>query len=377
MNIPYNLPSIGNEEIEEVVKTLKSNWLTMGPKTFELEKMVADYVGAKYAVAVNSCTAGLHLSLLAKGIGPGDEVITTPYTFAATGNTIVHSGAKPVFVDVRKEDFNLDPNLIEAAITEKTKAIIPVHYSGYPCDMDAIMKIAKKHNLVVIEDAAHAIGAKYKDKMIGSIGDTTSFSFYVTKNITTGEGGIITTNDELLANKMKMLRLHGISKDAWNRYSDKGSWYYEIEDCGWKYNLTDIAASIGIHQMKRLDGFNERRRQLAKIYNEELSKIKGITLPANINDKDYIFHLYPILLESYDRSKFIDELKKKGIGTSVHFIPLHLHPFYQKTFGFKKGDFPVTESIYEKEVSLPLYPSMTEEQIHYVIDCIKELFKGN
>ncbi|MGA9097610.1 MAG: DegT/DnrJ/EryC1/StrS aminotransferase family protein, partial [Methanotrichaceae archaeon] len=268
--LPYNLPSIEEDEINEVVDTLRSGWLTMGPKTQEFERLISKYTGARHTVAVNSCTGALHLSLIALGVGCGDEVITTPYTFAATGNTIIHTGAKPVFIDIKKDTYNIDPEKIEDAITSATKAIIPVHYAGQSCDIKAILDIAEDHGLFVIEDAAHAIGAEYDCQKIGTFGTTTCFSFYATKNMTTGEGGAITTEDDELADKLRTIRLHGISKDAWNRYSEKGKWYYEIEDAGWKYNMTDIQAALGIHQIKKLDSFIDIRREYANIYNSSL-----------------------------------------------------------------------------------------------------------
>lgn len=373
--IPYCLPSINDDEISEVVSTLKSNWLTMGPKTIEFENLISEYTGAKYTIAVNSCTAALHLSLIAFDIGKGDEVITTPFTFASTGNSIIHSGAKPVFVDIKKDTYNIDTDKIVDAITPKTKAIIPVHYAGQACDMKAIIEIAEDHDLIVIEDAAHAIGAEYDHKKIGNIGDATCFSFYSTKNMTTGEGGAITTNNSTLADRLKVLRLHGISKDAWKRYSNQGNWYYEIEECGWKYNMNDIQAAMGIHQIKKLDGFCNLRRKYAHIYTEELRRINGIIVPYEKPHINHVYHLYPLLLENYDRSRFIDEMNEKGIGCSVHFIPLHLHPFYKNSFGFKKGDFPNAESVYEREVSIPLYPKMEPEDVDYVMRSIREILE--
>jgi len=373
--LPYCQPSIGKEEIKEVVDTLKSGWLTMGPRTIKFEEMIARYTKAKYAIVLNSCTAALHLSLIALGIKKGDEVITTPFTFASTGNVIIQVGAKPVFVDIERKTFNIDPKEIEKAITSKTKAIMPVHYAGQACDMTAIMKIAKKYHLFVIEDAAHMIGAEYKGKKIGTFGDTTCFSFYATKNMTTGEGGAVTTNDKTLAEKIMVLRLHGISKDAWKRYDKKGSWYYEIEECGWKYNITDIQAALGIHQIKKLDKFNKIRRKYAQIYNRELSGIKGIITPYEKPNVKHVYYLYPILLENYNRDEFIEKMAQNGIGCSVHFIPLHLHPFYQK-LGYKKGDFPNAEWVYEREVSLPLYPKMKYSDLLFVAKTIKNILKN-
>lgn len=345
----------------------------MGPKTIAFEEQIAEYTGAKYAIAVNSCTAALHLSLLACGIGSGDEVITSPYTFASTGNVIVHSGAKPVFADIQRDTFNIDPEKINEVITSKTKAIIPVHFAGQPCDMKEIREIADDRNLVVIEDAAHAIGAEYCGKKIGTHSDVTCFSFYATKNMTTGEGGAATTEDPKIADKVRTLRLHGISKDAWKRYSAQGSWYYEIEDCGWKYNMTDIQAAIGIHQLRKLDGFIATRRDYTKMYSTALQGLDGVMTPVEKRDRHHVYHLYPIRLEGIDRNVFIKEMAQMGICCSVHFIPLHLHPFYQDTFGFKRGDFPNAEWIYRGEVSLPLYPKMGSESVEYIITRMREI----
>ena len=365
--MPYNLPSIGEEEISGVVDTLRSGWLTMGPRTIEFERLIAEYTGSKNAIAVNSCTAALHLSLLCLEIGRGDEVITTPFTFAATGNTIVNAGAKPVFVDIKKDTYNIDPEKIEERITPNTKAIIPVHYAGQACDIMAIRDIAEDHGLFVIEDAAHAIGSEYDCKKIGSFGTTTCFSFYATKNMTTGEGGAITTEDDALADRLRVMRLHGISKDAWNRYSEKGKWYYQIENAGWKYNMTDIQAALGIPQIKKLDSFIETRRKYANLYNNRLKEINGVITPFEDPRAKHIYHLYPLLLDGYNRDKFIENMNDKGIGCSVHFIPLHMHPLY-RSMGFKKGDYPHAEWVYEREVSLPLYPKMTPDDMDYVIN---------
>lgn len=371
--LPYFRPSIGKAEIEEVVDTLDSGWLTMGPKTLEFEGLVAEYTGAKHAIAVNSCTAALHLSLIALGIGKGDEVITTPFTFAATGNVIIHAGARPVFVDIDRATYNIDSEKVERAITKRTRAIMPVHYAGQACDIRTINRVAEKHHLFTIEDAAHAIGAEYEGKKIGTFADATCFSFYVTKNMTTGEGGAITTDNDTLADKLRILRLHGISRDAWKRYTSAGDWYYEIEECGWKYNMTDMQAALGIQQIKRLDEFIAIRREYAQIYTEELSKISGVITPYEMPNTKHVYHLYPILLSSYDRKKFIEQMRERNIGCSVHFIPLHLHPFYRRTFKFRKGDFPDSEWVYEREVSLPLYPNMTKRDLRYVINAVADV----
>lgn len=374
--IPFALPSIGDDEINSVVDTIRSGWLTMGKKTFEFEEAIALYTGAKYAVALNSCTAALHLSLIASGVKPGDEVITTPFTFASTGNVIVHSGARPVFVDIDPDNFNIDTTFVEEAITPKTKAIIPVHYGGQPCDMRVLNEIGHDHSIPIIEDAAHAMGAHYKGKMIGNLGNPTCFSFYATKNMTTGEGGAVTTNDLAFADKIRKLRLHGISKDAWKRYGAGGSWKYDIELCGWKYNTTDINSAIGLYQLKKINEFNRIRKMYAGIYSRGLQNVKRIKIPATFCE-DNTFHLYPLLVPKDNRDLFIESMGAKGVFCSVHFIPLHLHSYYQNTYGFKYGDFPVCEEVYEREVSIPLYPKMTEDDVKYVIDCIKGIYGEN
>jgi dTDP-4-amino-4,6-dideoxygalactose transaminase len=371
--LPYCQPLIGDEEIKELVDSVKSGWLSTGPKAIKLEELLREYVGAKEAVCVNSCTAALHMSLLALNIGAGDEVITSPFTFVSTANVIVHVGAKPVFADINKDTYNIAPEKIEDVITPRTRAVMPVHYGGQPCDMTAIMGIARKHNIHVIEDAAHAIGAEYQGKKVGAIGDATCFSFYATKNMTTGEGGAITTDNIKLAERARVQRLHGIDEDAWKRYSTEGSWYYEIKECGWKYNMTDMQAALGIPQLKKLDGLIEIRRKYAQIYNRELGKVEGVITPCESPDGKHVYHIYPLLLTEYSRDSFIEKMKAKGIGCSVHFLPLHLHPFYRQRYHFKKGAFPNAEWVYKKEVSLPLYPKMSEDDIWRVITAVKEI----
>ncbi|HHV65567.1 MAG TPA: DegT/DnrJ/EryC1/StrS aminotransferase family protein [Peptococcaceae bacterium] len=375
--LPYNLPYIEEDEIQAVVDCLKSNWVTKGPKTVEFEKRFAEYVGVKHAIAVNSCTAGLHISLVAAGIGAGDEVITTPMTFASTVNVIIHCGARPVFVDIDPETMNIDPAKIEEKITPRTKAIIPVHIGGLPCDMDKILEIARRHNLFVLEDAAHAVYAQYKGKMVGSIGDATAFSFYATKNLMTGEGGMITTNNDELADKMRKYSLHGMSRNAWTRYSAKGSWYYEIEYPGYKYNMTDIQAALGLTQLAKLGFMQTIREVIAESYNEAFSKLPELEIPVK---KDYArpaWHLYVIKLNleriKVDRAEFIEMLKEENIGTSVHFIPVHLHPYYRDTFGYKRGDYPQAEGVFDRIISLPLYPRMSETDVQDVIDAVERI----
>lgn len=375
VQVPFAIPDVGEEEIAEVAKTLRSGWLTMGPKTREFEAALAKYTGAEHAVAVNSCTAALHLSLLAAGIGPGDEVITTPLTFAATANVIVHCGATPVFVDIDRDTFNISPEEIRKHVTPRTKAIIPVHYAGQPCKMSEIYQFVDlvsdlyRRDLVVIEDAAHAIGATYHGRKVGNLdSDTTCFSFYATKNMTTGEGGAITTNNASLAEQITRLRLHGMSKDAWKRYGPGQSWKYDIVDCGWKYNTTDLNSSLGLCQLQKLDAFNKRRRELSSLYTEQLEDI--VTVPQQVED-DHVRHLYPIQVRY--RDTFIEEMAKLNVFCSVHFIPLHMTEYYKQKYGYRPGFFPVCESIYSGLVSLPLFPKMSDDDALYVSECVKKV----
>lgn len=373
-SFPY---SFGEEEVNEVVDTLKSGWITTGPKTHKFERMVRDYIGCKYTVALNSCTAGLHLSLLASGIGRGDEVITTPFTFAATSNVILHVGAKPVFVDIQKDTFNIDPDLIEKAITKKTKAIIPVHYGGHPCDMDEILEIAKNHNLFVIEDAAHAIGAEYKGRKIGTIGDCTAFSFYATKNITTAEGGMVCLKDSQSEEKVRVMSLHGMNRDAWKRYLERGYWYYEIKYPGFKYNMTDVQASMGIHQIKKLNQFIINREKIAQFYNKSFSDLPEIRVPFVRNNVKHARHLYSIMIDTdrlkIDREQFFKALDSENIGTSVHFIPVHLHPYYRNKFKFKRGDYPNAEYVFDRIISLPMHPDLSKRDAEDVVRAVRKI----
>ncbi|MEC2111994.1 DegT/DnrJ/EryC1/StrS family aminotransferase [Bacillus stercoris] len=379
--LPYSLPLIGKEEIQEVTETLESGWLSKGPKVQQFEKEFAAFVGAKHAVAVNSCTAALFLALKAKGIGPGDEVITSPLTFSSTANTIIHTGATPVFADIDENTLNIDPVKLEAAVTPRTKAVVPVHFGGQSCDMDAILAIAQKHGLFVLEDAAHAVYTTYKHRMIGSIGDATAFSFYATKNLATGEGGMLTTDDEELADKIRVLSLHGMSKAAWNRYSSNGSWYYEVESPGYKMNMFDLQAALGLHQLKRLDDMQKRREEIAGRYQTAFQQIPGLITPFVHDDGRHAWHLYVLQVDEkkagVTRSEMITALKDKyNIGTSVHFIPVHIHPYYQKQFGFKESDFPNAMNYYKRTLSLPLYPSMSDDDVHDVIEAVRDIVKG-
>ena len=368
--------------MQEVAATLRSGWLTTGPRTAQFEKDFSAYVDSPHALAVNSCTAGLHVALAALGIGKGDEVITTPLTFCSTVHTISHTGATPVLADIGP-DGNIDPQEIERAITPRTRAIIPVHLAGLPCDMDAIWDIARRRGVFVVEDAAHAVGGKYAGRQIGAapIGDGPSsdavaFSFYATKNMTTGEGGMVTTASESLASRMRMLSLHGMSRDAWNRYSERGNWYYEVAERGFKYNLTDIQSAMGIHQLRKLESFIETRRRFAEIYNRELGDLAEVELPPDRAGTRHAWHLYILRLNldllDIDRKAFINELGAKGVGTSVHFIPIPLHPHFAGLDMDRWGSRRALD-LYPRIVSLPLYPAMTEEQVYYVADCVKAI----
>jgi dTDP-4-amino-4,6-dideoxygalactose transaminase len=374
--IPFYLPSVGEEEIAEVVAVLRSGWLTTGPKVAEFEQEFAAYVGARHAVAVNSCTAALHLALEAIGLKPGDEVIVPTYTFTATAEVVIYFGARPVLADCRPDTLNIDVCTVEPLVTPRTKAIIPVHIAGQPCDMDPIMDFARALEIHVIEDAAHSLPARYKDATIGTIGDATAFSFYATKPITTGEGGMLTTERDDYAARMRMMSLHGLSGDAWRRYAAKGKWYYEVLSFGFKYNMTDLAAAIGIQQLKKSEALCKRRREIAAIYTEELSGLDGCRVPSEVEYGTHAWHLYILELNldalSGGRDDVIRSLEEKGIGTSVHFIPLHLHPAYQAAFGLHKGLFPVAERAYERAVSLPLYPRMSDSDVARVLSAVRD-----
>lgn len=381
--IPFHVPSIGEEEIAEVVATLRSGWLTSGERTARFEQAFRQYVGANHALAVNSCTAGLHLALAASNIGPGDEVITTPLTFCATVNTILHVGATPVLADVLP-DGNIDPASIARRVTARTRAIIPVHLAGLPCKMDEIWKLARKHDLVVVEDAAHATDARYRGAAPGSSSGhshAVAFSFYATKNITTGEGGMVTTNDEKLAERMRILCLHGISKDAWNRYTEKGSWYYEVVEPGFKYNLSDIASAIGLGQLEKVERFHALRSAYVGVYNRRLADVEEVEAPPACDYGRHAWHLYELRLNldklTIGRDEFIAELRRRGVGTSVHFIPIPLHPFFSKWAAEKRNHCPKALALYRRMISLPLYPSLTVEQIHRVADAVKEIAHAN
>lgn len=372
MYIPYGTQSISEEDIQAVVDVLRSDYLTTGPTVSEFEKKVADYVGAKYAVAVANGTAALHIACLAAGITNGDEVITTPITFAASANCALYCGAKPVFADIEADTYNISPEDIEAKITEKTKAIIPVHFTGQPCDMDKILDIAKQHNLTVIQDSAHALGADYKGKMIGSFGDMTIFSFHPVKHITTGEGGMVVTNNEELYKKLILFRTHGITRDGDMLINNDGGWYYEQLELGYNYRMTDIQSALGISQMDRLDEFVRRRRELVERYNKAFANSDKITIPFMKDGCNSSWHLYVIKVNN--RKEVYDKLKEAGIGSNVHYIPVYKHPYYQNN-GYKDVHCPNAEELYEHMLSLPLYPKLTNEQQDYVISKVLEYAK--
>ena len=377
MSVPFHVASVGEEEARAAAEVIRSGWLTMGPKTFEFERQFAQYVGAPDAIALSSGTAALHLALESLGIGAGDEVLLPTTTFTATAEVVCYLGAKPVFVEVEPETMNL--HVLDAArrITPKTKAIIPVHLSGLPCEMREIHEVAEKHKLRVVEDAAHALPASYHGTPIGALSEITAFSFYATKTLTTGEGGIITTANKALADRIRIMRLHGIERDAWKRYSNEGSWFYEVVEAGFKYNMTDIQAAIGLVQLSKSDSLSAARHAIAERYSAVFARIAGLQVPSTRLDRRTSWHLYILRLRPgyfrIDRGQFINELKRRGVGTSVHFIPLHLQPFYQRKFNYRAGDFPVAEREYERALSLPIYPTMSDPEIRHVIAAVEEV----
>jgi perosamine synthetase len=406
MKIPFYKPSIGPEEIDEVVSTLRSGWLTTGPKTKQFEREFGDYLHRKHAVALNSCTAALHLALEAIGLKAGQTVVVPTMTFAATAEVVRYLGARPLLVDCRTEDFNLDvadaERKIESALKagEKIVAIMPVHYGGQIGDVAGVRALAERYNLKIIEDAAHCCPAYYKEGEsevssqwsvvngqsspwlpVGADADITCFSFYANKTITTGEGGMACTDNDEYADRMRIMSLHGISRDAWKRYTAEGSWYYEIIAPGYKYNMADIAAAIGIHQLRKADAFHRRRAQLAVLYDALLSDVEEIILPAVQPGRIHSWHLYALRLRlnklQIDRDQFITELQQRGVCTSVHWMPLHMHPYYRDTYGYRSQDLPVASALYPELITLPLYPDMTEGDLRYVCDSIKEIIAAN
>lgn len=373
--IPLSDIDLDNEEIEAVTNVLKSKWLSMGPVTEDFENKFREYLNVKHAYAVNNCTAALHIAHKVLGIKEGDEVICPSLTFVATANSILYCGAKPVFADITSiDDFNISPDDILEKITPKTRAITVVHYAGYPCDMDAIMEIAEDYKLFVIEDAAHAPGAEYKGKKVGTIGDVGCFSFFSNKNLVTGEGGMIVTNNDKISEKIRIMRSHGMTTLTWDRYKGHAR-SYDVVDLGFNYRANEITSALGLVQLKKLDKNNEKRKELVDLYKKELKNIKEVKIPFKDYKEKSSYHIMPILLsEEISRKEFIDKLKKKGIQTSIHYPSIHLFSYYKKKFGFKEGILPKTEFVGKHEVTLPLYPTMVEEDIRYIIEEIGSYF---
>ncbi|MBN1800514.1 MAG: UDP-4-amino-4,6-dideoxy-N-acetyl-beta-L-altrosamine transaminase [Candidatus Lokiarchaeota archaeon] len=375
--LPYGTQWIDEAEINEVIEVLKSNWITTGPKMRLFEENFKEFRGSKHAVAVNSGTAALHVAASSIEINPGDEVITTPLTFVASANCVVYRGGTPVLADINKESYNIDPKEIRKKITPKTKAIIPVHFTGQPCEMDEILEIAEDHDLKIIEDAAHAIDAEYKGKKIGNISDMTIFSFHPVKNITTAEGGMVTTNDDDLYERLLMYRTHGITRDAEKRFGKSGGYEYDMQYLGYRYNLSELHAALGIHQLKKLDSFQRRRREIVKIYDRELQSINEITIPYRIPDIKHSWHLYVIQIDTQnlkvDRDHIFNALREENIGVNVHYIPVHYHSFYQKNFGYKIGMLPNVEWLFPRILSIPIFPKMNDEDVYDVINAIEKI----
>jgi dTDP-4-amino-4,6-dideoxygalactose transaminase len=372
--LPFHRPTIGREEETEVLDTLRSGWLTTGPRTQRFEAEFARYLGARYARGVTSCTAAMHLALVALGVGPGDEVITSPITFPATANVIVHVGATPVFADVEPATLNLDVDQLEAHITPRTKAIIPVHFAGHPCRMDALVALAKKRGLAIVEDCAHAIEATFQGRHAGTWGNAGAFSFYATKSITTGEGGMLVTEDEDLAERIGVLRLHGISRDAWKRYGQEGFRHYETLSAGFKYNMYDLQAALGLAQFPKLEAFWARRRSIVQAYDAAFASIPQILRLEVKGPVHHSHHLYVVLVRTEELSRSRDEIlnaiQKENVGLGVHFRAVHLQPFYRERFGFRPGQFPAAEYASERIISLPLYPAMDDRDVEDTITAV-------
>jgi dTDP-4-amino-4,6-dideoxygalactose transaminase len=375
----YGAPLIEEAEIEEVVACMRRRWIGTGPKVHQFEHQFATYKGAMHAVAVNSCTAALQLSLFAAGISPGDEVITTPMTFCATVNAIIHCGAVPVLADCGRDTMNILPQEIEKKITSKTKAILPVHFGGRCCDMDSIMELGRIYDLPVIEDCAHAVESEYRGRKAGTFGDIGCFSFYVTKNIVTGEGGMVVTNDSRYSDKIKILALHGMTKDAWKRFSDEGYKHYQVIHAGYKHNMMDIQAAMGIHQLKRIDTYWERRKVIWERYNKSLSDLPCKTPVEPEKDSRHSYHLYTIFADTdkirKDRDWVLNAITAENIGVGVHYVPVHLHPYYRKMYGWKRGDFPNAEWIGDRTISLPLSPALSMDDVDDVIAAVRKVLQ--
>jgi dTDP-4-amino-4,6-dideoxygalactose transaminase len=377
--LPFAAHCLGEEEIAEVAQTLRSPWITTGPKTKRFEEEFAAYLGAPDAAAVNSGTAALHTALVCLGIGPGDEVITTPLTFAATVNVIEHVGARPVLVDVVPDTLNLDPARVEAAITGRTRAIIPVHYAGHPADLDELRALARGHGLAVVEDAAHALPARYKGRLIGSGTNPVAFSFYATKNLTTAEGGMLTGGTKLVE-RARIVALHGLSRDAWKRYEQNGSWRYDVLLPGFKYNMTDVQASLGLWQLRKQEQFLSRRRAVAAAYSAAFAELEALETPVERGDVRHAWHLYVLRLKPpalrIDRDGFVEALAERNVGTSVHFIPIHLHPYYRRKYGYAPHSFPVAYANYQRMLSLPLHAGLSDRDVADVIEAVRDVVES-
>jgi dTDP-4-amino-4,6-dideoxygalactose transaminase len=373
--VPFHRPSISEEDVAEVADTLRSGWLTTGPKVRQFQQDFAKALRARHALAVNSATAALHLALEAVGVSAGDEVVIPTYTFTATGEVVTYLGARPVLADCRSDTLNVDVSTIERCLSSRTKAILPVHIAGQVCDMEPILELARARGLAVIEDAAHALPATYKGRAVGTIGDVTAFSFYATKTITTGEGGMVTTERDEYAARMKLMSLHGLSGDAWNRYGARGQWYYEVTDFGFKYNMTDVAAALGLRQLVRMSTFQHRREDIARRYNDAFGGLDTCFVPRDAGLGLHAWHLYILEVNGtalrIDRDEVIERLRGRGVGTSVHFIPLNLHPAYQRAYGYRAGQFPIAEAAFARAISLPIYPAMTDADVDHVIDVVR------
>lgn len=378
----FGAPTLDEAEFDEVLDTLRSGWIGTGPKTLRFEQEFAAYVGSPHAVAVNSCTAALHLALVVSQIGPGDEVITTPLTFAATANVAIHQGACPVFVDIDPCTLNIDPKLVERAITPRTKAILPVHFGGLPCDLDALQRIAGEHGLVIIEDAAHAVGARYRGEMIGGSGNLVCFSFYANKNLTTAEGGMVTTADAALAEQLAIWRLHGLSRDAWKRYQSRRLMLSDVICAGYKYNMTDLQSSLGIHQLHKQPAFLQTRERYARLYDEAFDALPGVRRQPRPDDGQnrHALHLYVLILDReqfrVDRNQIVAALLAENVGAALHYRALHTHPFYQNRFRYRPGDYPCAAEVGESIFTLPLTPGMSEANVSEVIEAVYKVLSA-
>lgn len=377
--LPFSPPLIGPEEIEEVVDTLRSNWLSSGPKTRRFAVEFARHVGAPDALPLNSCTAGLHTALAVLGVGAGDEVITTPLTFAASVNVIEHVGARPVLVDVEPDTLNIDPERVAGAITPRTRAIIAVHYAGHPAELDRLRELARLHGVALVEDAAHAFPARYKGVAIGGGDNPTAFSFYATKNLTTGEGGMLTGGAEFIE-RARIVSLHGMSRDGWRRYEKGGSWRYDVLLPGFKYNMSDIQAALGLCQLRKIERFQQRRREIVRAYLDAFGELDALELPAERREVEHAWHLFVVRLRpealQITRDEFIDQLTARNIGSSVHFIPIHVHPYYRDKYEYAPDAFPIAYHAFRRMVSLPLNPRMTDQDVTDVIETVRDLVRA-